>query len=66
MDKNLFEGLLIATMPVGGLLGSLLSNYFVTTVTRRQGMHIVVPLLALATILIQITTVKTLFLGRFV
>jgi hypothetical protein len=65
MDKNLFEGLLMGIMPLGGLLGSLLSNFFITTVTRRQGMHIVVPLLALATLLMQITTIKTLFLGRF-
>ena len=53
-------------MPLGGLLGSLMSNFLITTVTRRQGMHVGVPLLGLSTLLIQITTVATLFLGRFI
>jgi predicted MFS family arabinose efflux permease len=59
------QGLLVAILPLGGLLGSLISKKSITAVTRRNGMHLVLPVLAFAILLVQITTSTMLFIGRF-
>jgi len=52
MDKLMLQGLLIAIMPFGGLFGSLLCTVLLKKITRIQGMHIMVPLLALSVLLV--------------
>lgn len=65
IDKLMLQGLLIAIMPFGGLFGSLLCTVLLKKITRLQGMHLMVPLLALSVLLVEITTPLTLFVGRF-
>ena len=64
-NPQLAQGLLIGIMPLGGVFGALLNKPMMKYVSRKKSTFLLTVFLCFAAGLIQITTVYTLFIGRF-
>ena len=65
-SPSLAQGLLIGIMPFGGIFGAFFFKYFLQFFSRRNAIFFVSIFMIISMILIQITTVQTLFIGRFI
>jgi len=53
-------------MPVGGIFGAILNKFVLEHLHRRTSIFCIAVLMVVSIVLIEITTVYTLFLGRFI
>jgi predicted MFS family arabinose efflux permease len=65
MAPSLAQGLLIGIMPFGGIFGAILFKYLLASLRRRTSIFFISIWMMVSIVLVEITTVETLFLGRF-
>jgi hypothetical protein len=64
-SSSVAQGLLIGIMPFGGIFGAILNKFVLQHLRRRTSIFCISVFLVISVALVQITTVYTLFIGRF-
>ena len=62
---GLATGLLVGVMPIGGVLGSIITPFFVKFYTRRRVHYIICGLNIISMALVQIENFPSVLAGRF-
>lgn len=65
IKPSLAQGLLIGIMPFGGIFGAILFKFVLEHLRRRTAIFFIAFWMMLSIVLVEIRTVETLFIGRF-
>jgi len=66
VDALTAQSILIGILPIGSVLGAIITKFLIKRFRRLTGIYIFTILNILAVILINITTFTTLIIGRFI